>query len=125
MLRAAAVVVLSIAAFGLWTEDAVPQSKTATASAVLQQTDSHNDFHAAVEYNSLFTAPSAASLAGVSVRCVRVRSNSSGSGCGAMAEPENRISELHFKKAREALMLRLSPSRMRKEYLYSLRRLVI
>lgn len=124
-------IALFCAFVGLTTEanaraDAKEVCPSVAANEVLRVGDSSDDMRLAIECNSRFVAPPmVARVAGAAVRIISTRTQSS---CDQLA-PEQRarvlFSSHNIRAVNEVRLLRLSPSRLRTRYIYSLRRIVI
>ena len=107
-------IALFAALVGLSAEANVRNSKGGTCPSAQQEqlcaNDGRYDLHLAIENNSRFVAPPLmARIAGASVRILSVRNHSN----------------LYLKAGDDTRLYRLSPSRKRVRYIYSLRRIII
>lgn len=124
-------IALFCAFVGLTTEanvraDAKEVCPLVAENEVLCVGDSSDDLHLAIECNSRFVAPPmVARVAGAAVRVISTRTQSSGNQLAPEQRARALFSSHNIRAVNEVRLLRLSPSRLRTRYIYSLRRIVI
>lgn len=123
-------IALFAALVGLSAEANARNSKGGTCPSAQQEqlcaNDGRYDLHLAIENNSRFVAPPLmARIAGASVRILSVRNHSTGEGVSAEHRAGINHSNLYLKVGDDTRLYRLSPSRKRVRYIYSLRRIII
>jgi hypothetical protein len=99
---------------------------TSTKQEQICASDSRYDLHLAIENNSRFVAPPlVARVAGASVRIISARNFSAHDNVSIEHRAGVNFSNHNLKAGHDTRMYRLSPSKFRTKYIYSLRRIII
>lgn len=99
---------------------------TSTQQEQISASDSSYDLHLAIENNSRFVAPPlVARVAGASVRIISARNFSTHDNVSIEHRAGVNFSNHNLKAGDDTRLYRLSPSKFRTKYIYSLRRIII
>lgn len=102
------------------------QQSTSTQQEQLTEHDGREAMHLAIENNSRFVAPPlVARVAGVSVRIISARNLTTHNNVSIEHRAGINFSNHNLKAGHDTRLYRLSPSKLRTKYIYSLRRIII
>ncbi len=122
--------ILFCAFVGITAEANVRNGQTEQCTSIKQEQLSEHDgreaMHLAIENNSRFVAPPlVARVAGASVRIISARNLTTHDNVSIEQRAGVNFSNHNLKAGHDTRMYRLSPSKFRTKYIYSLRRIII
>jgi hypothetical protein len=108
------------------TQNRHAQQSTSTKQEQLTQHDGREAMHLAIENNSRFVAPPlVARVASASVRIISARNLTTHDNVSIEQRAGVNFSNHNLKAGHDTRLYRLSPSKFRTKYIYSLRRIII
>ncbi len=122
--------ILFCAFVGITAEANVRNGQTEQCTSIKQEQLSEHDgreaMHLAIENNSHFVAPPlVARVATATIRIISARNQNAGNHIAAEHRAGFKFSSHNLKAADDTRLYRLSPSKFRTKYIYSLRRIII